>query len=186
MARWQADTEGRLKLAAIELFGTHGFEAVTVSDIAAAVGVTERTFFRYFTDKREVLFTNQDDYQARFLDALLASEATAPMTLVEAALHGGAAFFADERRPWSRARQRIVDSSAALMERESLKRSSLTDALTTALIAKGVAPVPAALAAQSGSAAFHLAFAAWIADDETRSFTELLDDVLADLRALLG
>jgi len=186
MARWQADTEGRLKLAAIDLFGARGFEAVTVSDIAAAVGVTERTFFRYFADKREVLFTNQDDYQAQFLDALDASDATAPMTLVETALHGGAAFFADERRPWSRARQRIVDFSAALMERESLKRTSLTDAIATALVTRGIAPVPAALAAQSGSAAFHLAFAAWIAEGETRSFTELLDDVLADLRALLA
>lgn len=186
MARWQADTEGRLKLAAIELFGARGFEAVTVGDIAEAVGVTERTFFRYFTDKREVLFTNQEQYQAGFLDALAASDTTTPMTLVETALHGGAAFFADERRPWSRARQQIVDSSAALMERESLKRASLTDALTTALIAKGIAPVSAALAAQSGSAAFHIAFAAWIAEDETRSFGDLLDATLTELKTLLG
>jgi AcrR family transcriptional regulator len=184
MARWLADSENRLKQAAIDLFGERGFDEVTVSDIAAAAGVTERTFFRYFADKREVLFTNQDEYQAHFLEALDASAERAPMSLVETAFRGGAAFFPDERRPLSRGRQRVIDSSPALQERESLKRASLVDALTSALTARGVSPLTASLAAQSGSAAFHAAFVAWLADGETRSFPEILDEALEELRNL--
>lgn len=186
MARWAADAEGRLRQAAIELFARRGFDAVTVADIAQAAGVTERTFFRYFADKREVLFTNQDAYHARFLEGLAASLATSPMALVEAALRGGAAFFAEERRPFSRARQQVIDSSSALTERESLKRATTTEAIAAGLVARGIPRVAATLAAQSGSAAFHVAFAAWIAEGEARTFAELLDDALSQLRGVLA
>jgi len=185
MTRWLGDSEGRLKQAAIDLFAARGFDAVTVADIAEAAGVTERTFFRYFADKREVLFTDHDAYHAHFLDALAVSGETTPMGLVEAALRGGAGFFPETRRPMSRARQRVIDSSPALRERESLKRTGLAEALVAALVARGVAPMAAALAAQSGTAAFYVAFATWTADGETRTFPELLDDALAELKSLL-
>lgn len=185
MARWQADTESRLRAAAMELFAARGFEDVTVGDIAAATGVTERTFFRYFPDKREVLFASQDEYEAGFLDALKASTSTTPLALVTDALHGGAQFFDEVRRPYSRARQRVIDSSPALSEREAHKRASLVAALVTALTARGFDPDTASLAAQSGGAAFHLAFTAWIAEGESRPFSELLDSSLARLRSLL-
>ena len=185
MARWMANAEGRLKQAAVDLFIERGFDNVTVGDIAQAAGVTERTFFRYFADKREVLFVDQGAYQAHFLDALADSDAVAPMRLIEDALHGGAAFFPEERRPWARTRQRVIDSSAALQERESLKRTALTDALAAALVGRGVSPVVAALAAHSGVATFSTAFAGWLADEETRTFRELLDDALRELKNLL-
>jgi AcrR family transcriptional regulator len=185
MTRWTADSEGRLKQAAIDLFLDRGFDDVTVGDIAQAVGVTERTFFRYFADKREVLFVDQVAYQDYFLDALAVSSSTAPMALIEDALRGGAEFFPEERRPHSRTRQKILDSSLGLLERESLKRASLTEALGTALTARGIAPLTAALAAQSGAAVFYIAFAAWIAEGETRTFMELLDVAIFELKKLI-
>jgi hypothetical protein len=80
----------------------------------------------------------------------------------------------------------IIDSSPALLERESLKRASLTEALTTALIARGIAPLTAALAAQSGAAAFYITFAAWIAEGETRTFTELFETAVLELKNLFA
>ncbi|MGB4776796.1 TetR family transcriptional regulator [Microbacterium sp.] len=186
MARWLAGSEGRLKQAALDLFVERGFDAVTVADIAETAGVTERTFFRYFADKREVLFVNHAAYHAYFLDALAASDATTPIGLVEAALRGGADFFPLERRPQSRIRQRVIDSSPALRERESLKQVALADALSAAVTARGVDPLAASLAVQSGVAAFQLAFAAWLSDEQERPFVAHLDDTLGELKRVLG
>jgi len=186
VARWTAGSEARLKRAAIDLFVERGFDHVTVGEIAEAVGVTERTFFRYFADKREVLFVDQTVYHAHFLDALAASDATEPVRLIEDALRGGAEFFPEERRPQSRARQKVIDSSPALQERESLKRVALADALAAALVARGTTPVTAGLAAHSGAAAFHIAFAAWIDDGSTRTFPEVLDDALREMKSLFA
>ena len=186
MARWIADTEVRLRQAALELFLERGFDAVTVGDIAEKTGVTERTFFRYFGDKREVLFTPEEQYHAPFLEALAGSTdpASAPMALVTAAIRGGGRLFADERRERSRARQDVIASSPALVERDAQKRTALVDALTGALRLKGVSPLAASLAAQSGAAAYHVAFVTWIADGETRPFPEILDAVFAQLKHL--
>ncbi len=186
VTRWPADAAGRLKEAALVLFAERGFDAVTVGDIAQAAGVTERTFFRYFADKREVLFADQGAYQAHFLDALARSEATAPMELVAAALHGGAEFFTDQRRPEAKVRRRVIESSPALRERESLKRAALAEALTAALIARGIPSVSASLAAESGSAAFSVALTGWLAAPDERAFADVLDDALGELRTLLG
>jgi hypothetical protein len=56
MTRWEPNARGRLEQAALALYGERGFENTTVAEIAARAGLTERTFFRHFADKREVLF----------------------------------------------------------------------------------------------------------------------------------
>lgn len=56
MARWESDSRGRLEQAALALYGERRFEQTTVAEIAKRAGLTERTYFRYFADKREVLF----------------------------------------------------------------------------------------------------------------------------------
>ncbi|MEU2347080.1 TetR family transcriptional regulator [Modestobacter sp. NPDC049651] len=186
MPRWESGSRERLQQAALELFETRGFDGVTVAEIAAAAGLTERTFFRYFADKREVLFAGQDDFERQFLTALAGAPDGDPMTIATAALAGGAAFLPAERRPWSRARQRVVDAHPALRERELLKLSALAAALTRALTERGVGPVPAALAAESAVTVFRTAFAAWIADGEERPFGEVQAGVLAELHSLVG
>src|ERR1700712_1362636 len=103
MVRWEPGARERLQAAALDLFATQGFEQTTTADIAQAVGLTERTFFRHFTDKREVVFHGQQAYVRAFLDGIDAAPVGAtPLELIAAALASAAGFFPDERRAHSR------------------------------------------------------------------------------------
>ncbi|MEU8239543.1 helix-turn-helix domain-containing protein [Actinoplanes missouriensis] len=184
MARWQGGASDRLKEAALTLFQTRGYDGTTVAEIAAAAGVTERTFFRHFADKREVLFFDQTSFENAFLAALPPS-GTDPMRLVAAVLDGAATLFGEDRRAWSRARQSIIAANAALQERELLKLSLLAVSLTRALTERGIDPISAALAAETAVTVFRTTFAAWIADGEDRPFAEVQAEVLSRLQALL-
>jgi AcrR family transcriptional regulator len=186
MARWESGALERLQRAALELFAVRGFDGVTVAEIAAAAGLTERTFFRYFADKREVLFPGQGDFEAVFVGGLDRSADTGPMGMIESSLEDAAALFPDERRSMALARQQVIAAHPALQERELLKLSSLAGALTTALAEHGVDRTTAALAAESGVTVFRTAFVAWLAEGEQRPFAEVQRAVLADLRALVG
>ena len=73
MARWEPGARERLQAAALELFATRGFEQTTAAEIAQSVGLTERTFFRHFSDKREVLFYGQEQFLQAFLDGVQAA-----------------------------------------------------------------------------------------------------------------
>lgn len=186
VARWQSGSRERLAEAALRLFTTQGFERTTVAEIAAAAGLTERTFFRYYADKPEVLFAGQADFEAIFVDALRAAEGTEPMDLVAAAVAGAAAFFPDERRTWSRDRSSVVAANVALHERELHKMAALGEALAAALVDRGIDPLAAALAAEAGVSVFRRAFAGWIAEGETRSFGEIQAEVFGRLRRLVA
>ena len=159
MARWQPGARERLQAAALERFAEQGFDGTTVAEIAAAAGVTERTFFRHFADKREVLFSGQDEFEGMFL-AGPAGAGGGPLAVVAAALEGVAGFFPDEGRTWSRTRQAVIDADPDLRERELLKLSSLATTLARALGERGVPATAAALAAETGVAVFRVAFAA--------------------------
>lgn len=186
MARWEGGSRERLGDAAMRLFVAQGFEQTTVAEIAAEAGLTERTFFRYFADKAEVLFADQESFDALFLAGLEGADGGSPMELVAAALGGATVFFDDDRRPWSRRRQTVIDSNAALQERELHKIAAVASALTAALVKRGIDPTSAALAAQAGLNVFRLTFAAWIKRGEKRSFAEIQTGVLARLQSLLG
>ena len=77
MARWAPDTRERLRTASMELFAERGFDATTVPDIVERAGVTRRTFFRHFGDKREVFFG--DDEIPRLAAEMLAKGAAGLM-----------------------------------------------------------------------------------------------------------
>ncbi|WP_291048558.1 TetR family transcriptional regulator [Herbiconiux sp.] len=187
MVRWEPGARDRLRSAAIELFTERGFEAVTAAEIAEASGLTERTFFRHFADKREVLFDGQNFFQTVFVESVAAAPADAsPVQTVEFALHTAAAsFFPDERRPYSRVRQGIIDANAPLQERESLKMVWLSQGIAEALQARGVPEAQAALAAQSGVTVFGVAFTRWLAPGEQRSLPDLQREVWDELRGVL-
>lgn len=185
MARWEPGTRQRLQQAALELMTEHGFDGTTVADIASAAGTTERTFFRYFADKREVLFYGQEQFEQAFLDGLEAATDDSPPALVEAVLHSAAQLFPEERRPWSRARQVAIGSHPALLERELLKMSGLAGSLTSALTERGLDPTIAALSAESIVSVFRTSFAQWIVDGETRTFADLLASTRAQLRGVV-
>ena len=186
MVRWEPGARERLQAAALELFATRGFEQTTAADIAQSVGLTERTFFRHFTDKREVLFYGQEQFLQAFTDGIDAAPPDAsPLEVVAAALHAGASFFPDERRAYSRMRQSVIDKNPALQERELHKLAGLAATVADALRARGVGEPAATLAAESGITVFGIAFAQWLREDETRSFPDIASDVLHELLNLI-
>ncbi|MEH3142741.1 MAG: helix-turn-helix domain containing protein [Mycobacterium kyogaense] len=185
MARWEPGTAERLQDAALGLFAARGYEQTTAGDIAEAVGLTERTFFRHFTDKREVLFGGQQ----AFTDAFLAGLADAPddasaTDLAMRALRSSAAFFDDDRRSHSRLRQSVIDDNPALQEREALKLAYLGRTLADELRARGIEPLAADVAAHLAVMAFGIAFAQWISEGEERSFTDVTTDVVREVGAV--
>lgn len=186
MVRWEPGTAERLQGAALELFAERGFERTTAADIGAAVGLTERTFFRHFTDKREVLFHGQDRFERQFLDGAAAAPVGAePMDVVAAALAGAATLFPDDQRARSRSRQDLIEAHPALRERERHKLAGLATSLAQLLVARGVVDLAARLAAESGATVFAVAYAQWTREDEERSLPVIVEHVLGELSALV-
>jgi AcrR family transcriptional regulator len=185
MARWQPDARERLQDAALELYATHGFEETTVAEIAQAAGLTERTFFRYFADKREVIFGGQDLFQRTFTDGITsAPEGATPREIVTSAVNSAGGFFSAERRPHSLLRQGVISAHPELQERELLKMGSLAGAIAAALRERGVTEPAATLAAESGVLVFRVSFEQWLTEGNQRSLVEIERDVFAELGAL--
>lgn len=184
MTRWQPDARGRLVQAAMELYLERGFGQTTVAQIAERAGVTERTFFRHFADKREMLFDGSSRLQHLMVDAVAGAPASAtPLDAVGAALDAVGTVFVDLDH--SRTRQDIIDSDDSLQERELIKRDRLATAIAQALRARGVKEPGASLAAQTGIGVFHVAFAAWIAPGNARSYADIARELLVELRAII-
>jgi AcrR family transcriptional regulator len=184
MTRWKPDAQGRLTGAAIELFQEQGYEATTVAEIAERAGLTKRTFFRHFADKREVLFSGTQELQRRWLEGVAAAPPDAsPLAVVTAGLDPVAEMFTD-LYPFARIRAQIVDANPELQERELIKLQSLAAALKDALVERGVPVNAAILAAQAGVTVFHVAFARWVQQDDPTAFRRLMDDSLGELRSV--
>ncbi|MCX4749756.1 TetR/AcrR family transcriptional regulator [Kitasatospora sp. NBC_01287] len=185
MARWEPGAPERLQKAALELFATRGYEQTTATEIAQSVGLTERTFFRHFSDKREVLFHGQDAFVQAFLTGVdTAPPDASPIEIVACALRSAAGLFPDERRSHSRTRQSVIEQNPALREREAHKLAGLATTVADALRARGVGEVAATLAAESGTTVFGIAFAQWIREGERRSLADLSAEVLGELLTL--
>jgi AcrR family transcriptional regulator len=185
MARWEPGARERLQVAALELFATRGYEQTTAAAIAESVGLTERTFFRHFSDKREVLFYGQHLLAEAFLAGVVAvPAAAAPLEVVASALQSAASFFSGERRTYSRMRQSVIDKNPALQERELHKMAGLAAMLGDALRARGIGEPAASLAAESGITVFGISFAQWISEGEERPMADIQDGVLRELLAL--
>ncbi|HEX3336618.1 MAG TPA: helix-turn-helix domain-containing protein [Jatrophihabitans sp.] len=184
MGRWEPDAAGRLREAALALYAEQGFERTTVAGIADRAGVTARTFFRHFADKREVLFAGSQELEQRMIGALAAAPPSAPpMDAIAAALLTVAGLFAD-RRDYSRRRQAVIAATPELRERELIKMASLATALAGALQQRGVAPAVASLAAETGVAVFRVAFERWVTEPEDAQLAEVMRATLADLAGL--
>jgi AcrR family transcriptional regulator len=173
----------RLRQAALELYRERGFDQTTAAEIAARAGVNERTFFRHFPDKREVLFDGEADLRAALTRAVAeAPEGLEPFAALLCAFRESARNL-EHNRPFSAPRWEIIAATPALRERELAKHASLTDAVAEALRQRGAGAGVAGLAARTGWAAYQHAVQAWI-DDPARSLGEHLGQAFDDLRAL--
>ena len=185
MTRWEPDARGRLEQAALELFEERGFDQATVEDIATRAGVTRRTFFRHFADKREVLFGGGGEFRQRFLDGLADAPASAePLDAMATALDAVGAFF-EGRHERSRRRHRIIAASAELQERELVERAAVATALAAALRARGVAELAERIAAETALVVFRTAFDRWVAAErEERDLSHRIREGFDALRAV--
>ena len=179
------DVRARLQQTALELFRERGYDRTTAAEIATRVGVTERTFFRYFPDKRETLFGGEAALRLALTQAVAdAPDGLGPLDMLFHAFRAVVPLLT-ANRSFAQPRQAVVASTPALHERELAKHEALADALAGALGARGVGERQALLAARTGMAAFTHATIAWLGAPEP-GLSERLDQVLGDLRALLG
>jgi len=184
MGRWEPGAAGRLRRAALELYVQRGFEQTTVADIAGHAGLTERTFFRYFADKREVLFAGPENTQELVERTIMAAPKYATAVDMVAAAVEACAGPLTERPDLVRARQSVIAANASLQERDLFKLASLTGVTADALRKRGVSASAAALAAQVGVAVFKVAFEAWIADDSSPDLTHLIRAAFTELASI--
>lgn len=187
MARWEPNAIGRLQDAALALYRERGYEETTVADIAARAGLTRRTFFRYFTDKREVLFYGTEKLETFVVESVAGAPPATPAIDTVAAALDAVADASDERpgfADFARQRQALIDSCAELRERDLIKLASLGSALAKALGRRGVAEPAASLAAEAGVAAFKIAFERWVRDARRGNLREHLREAMYQLKAV--
>ena len=167
----------------MELYAERGFEQTTVAEIAERAGLTARTFFRHFADKREVLFAGSEFLEQHLVDALSAApQAAAPMEAVAAALDAAAEVLPD--RAWAAHRQSVIAAHADLRERELIKMASFSAALADALRRRGAGEPEASLAAETGVAVFRVAFERWVGEPEDRGLATVIHESFDRWRAL--
>ncbi|BDG10767.1 TetR family transcriptional regulator [Anaeromyxobacter paludicola] len=170
----------------MNLYREHGFAETTVAEIAARAGLTERTFFRYFADKREVLFWGAPLLERSIVEGIAAAPAdAAPLEAVVAALAAAGAVF-EERREGARVRHALIQANAELREREVMKLTSLGAAIAAALRARGVREPGASLTAEAGIAIFKVGFERWLEDAGRRDFAHHLRAALGELRGVVA
>jgi AcrR family transcriptional regulator len=187
MTRWSPDARGRLTQSAFELYAKRGYDDTTVAEIAERAGLTERTFFRHFADKKEVLFAGSNELQDLLVSAVAGAPPSAtPIEAVAAGLIGAGAVFNEERRAHSRRRQSIIASNAELRERELIKLAALASAIADTLRRRGVSDPAASLSAEAGIAVFRVAFESWVDPDNELGWSELIRSSLAELRVLVS
>jgi AcrR family transcriptional regulator len=185
MGRWEPNPRGRLAQAAMTLYAEQGFEQTTAAEIAARAGLTERTFFRHFADKREVLFYGADSLRDLLVRAIADAPAAATaIDAVGAALRAAAALVQEDPQA-ARLREAVVSANPELRERELTKLANLAAAMDAALRDRGIPGPAASLAAETAIALFKVAFASWISQPGQPDLTAILRESTEELRDML-
>ncbi|MEV0279747.1 helix-turn-helix domain-containing protein [Streptomyces sp. NPDC050610] len=186
MARWQPGATQRLVVAAVDLFTEQGYDATTVTQIAERAGVTKSTFFRHFSDKRELLVAGQETLSRLLADGITEAPASAsPLQAVAAGLERASSAMGPTNRELGPRLEAAVAASTELQERDALKSVGLAAAMTAALTARGVPDPTAHLAGELGVLAFKRGYARWSESDrdDTEGLAPHALAALEDLRA---
>jgi TetR/AcrR family transcriptional regulator, regulator of mycofactocin system len=175
-----ATSLAELEHAALGLFATRGFEETTVEQIAAAVGIGRRTFFRYFRSKNDVAWGDFDGHLAHLRDRL---EAVAPTTPIGEALRECILEFnrfPDSELPWHRQRMTLLLKVPALQAHSTLRyrawREVVADFVARRRGEAADALVPQVVAHTALGAAI-AAYERWLADGQA-SLPEVMDAAL--------
>jgi len=184
VTRWEPNARGRLEQAAMKLYVERGFEQTTVADIAKQAGLSERTFFRHFADKREVLFWGSGALQELLVSSIASAPAeVSPIEAIAGALETAGALL-QERRDGALLRQSVIAANAELQERELIKLASLASALADALRQRGVRDPAASLCSETGIVVFKVAFGRWISETNPQSFPYLIRELFDELKGV--
>jgi AcrR family transcriptional regulator len=186
MTRWEPDARGRLERAAMELYRERGFDQTTVAQIAERAGLTERTFFRHFADKREILFRGGTELQELVVGAVASAPHSAtPLQAAAAGIEAAGALLEEHRgRRFARQRQRIISASPELRERELHKLAALAAGVAGALRERGVGDPGASVLGELAIAIFRISFERWVAEISGPDLIELMRRALTELQAL--
>ena len=184
MSRWEPNARGRLEEAALQLYSERGFDQTTVAEIAQRAGLTERTYFRHFSDKREVLFGGESALDGIITGAVAdADDSVAPIDAVAAGLMAVGELFRG-RADHARRRQAVIAANPALQERELIKLSRLAGSTTDALRRRGVGEPAASVTAETAIAVFKVSFEQWVGDGGDRELSAVIRDSFKELKAV--
>lgn len=177
--RWAPGARARLERAALDLFAEQGYAATTVPQITERAGLTTRTFFRYFEDKREVLFAGNEIPNATAQLIADAPSGLKPLEVLTTVLHEVAESRFEGQQANTAAWRRVVEANDALRDRDARKRSDMVRAAQAAFVKRGVPELEATVAAELGVALFQVSLEKWAAASEAASLVETIDEVLA-------
>jgi AcrR family transcriptional regulator len=186
MPRWKPDAQLRLETAALELFAENGYDGTTVSDIAERAGLMKRSFFRYFPDKREVLFAGSQALSGVLRDSVESSsrDENPWETLLSALVRTGELLTAN--RHLSRMRRQVIAANPELREREVLKAAQIEDLLTELSEERDVDPRTARHLARLALVVYQEAFDYWLdAESDDPPFCDCVTRAVEDLRDAL-
>lgn len=192
MARWEPGARERLVLAAVDLFTEQGYDDTTVAQIAERAGVTKSTFFRHFSDKRELLAAGQETLSQLLVEGITEAPAGAtPLEAVASGLERASGAMGPTNRDLGPRIKAAVAASTELQERDALKSVGLAAAMTAALVGRGIADPTAHLAAELGVLAFKRGYAEWSdadrgPDDTLAPYARAALDELRAASAALG
>ena len=185
MSRWTPDARERLEQAALELFAEQGFAQTSVPQITARAGLTTRTFFRHFADKREVLFGAEDELPT-LVTAMMAAAppSLTAMGVIEQGLDAFVVTAFEGQRDALLARKAIIQSDESLRERELRKRFALADAIRAGFVSRGADDLSATLTAEIAMAVVGVSLGRWLDGDEDQSLSDILHHTLATIRTI--
>jgi AcrR family transcriptional regulator len=167
----------------MDLFLEKGYEGTTVEEIAQRAELTQRTFFRYFSDKREVLFHKTEEFEAAVVDGVRQEKAADPLERVVRAFEDVASSYFDSRAEAVRRRRRVIQSSPELQEREGQKMGRIIERASAVLIGEGIEASSARFAVELGVLVFRRAFDQW-AEAEGTTLAATIRVTLGQLRGL--
>lgn len=183
VSRWAPDARERLETAALDLFVENGYEETTVAQIADRAGLNRATFFRHFTDKREVLFGGEDVLAGLFGDGIRAASPDATLTeCLQAAFAAAEGALTPKQRAKAAQRVLVVAANREVQERGLLKHARIAGSIGTALRARGADELTARLGAEVGMLAFSIAVERWIGSDKDEPFSVHAASALSDLQ----
>lgn len=169
---------------AIDLFQERGYDSVTVEDIAAAVNVSPRTFFRYYSSKESVLFPNEAETSALLRETLLSRPPEEPVLVaVQQSLMILAADL-QQRRSTMQTRKEIIEQSPDLRARE-LEQALVWEQILADVIAQRMVSRPDELAPRVIAAAcvagIRAAIDVWLDSEVDLDLLDLTSEVLERL-----